>query len=63
MSDIQKLQIAEFADAVENSADYKYRLVIDAILTQFQCLDLGNNEYQCPSKGICKDEGALCILN
>lgn len=24
MSDIQKLQIAEIADRVENSADYKY---------------------------------------
>lgn len=24
MSDIQKLQIAEIADEVENSADYKY---------------------------------------
>lgn len=34
-------------------------LVMDAFLTQFQCLDLGNNEYQCPSKGICKDEEAL----
>lgn len=35
MSDIQKLQIAEFADAVENSADYKYpsgdRCILDTV--------------------------------
>ena len=37
--------------------------VMDAFLTQSWCLDLRNNEYQCPSRGICKDEGGMCCFN
>lgn len=68
----RKLQIAKFADAAERMTKKKKRetadceqglLVMDAFLTQSWCLDLRNNEYQCPSRGICKDEGGLCGFN
>lgn len=59
MSDIQNCKLLKLLTGLKIPLTVSTHLVMDAFLTQFQCLDLGNNEYQCPSKGICKDEGAL----